>query len=160
MFNAATLTHRSRLLNAGFICMIALGMGFAARAAVLKTWGSQYGFTNSELGVITGFGLTGFGLTVMFFSVLVERLGYGPTVAMTFGFHLLSGVISLFATPVFHWTTASFMPRRTRPRAGRLLLRSSPDSANRRQSHLGGRGSCRADACPQTAARQEPRPPV
>lgn len=103
MLNAATLTHRSRLFYAGFICMIALGMGFAARAAVLGTWGSQYGFTKSELGIITGFGLTGFGLTVMFFSALVEGLGYGPTVAMTFGFHLLSGLILLFATPLFHW---------------------------------------------------------
>lgn len=97
-----TMPNSSRLFSAGFICMIALGMGFAARAAVLGTWGSEYGFTKSELGVITGFGLTGFGLTVMFFSVLVERFGYGPTVWMTFGFHVLSGVITLFATPVFH----------------------------------------------------------
>lgn len=97
-----TTSNSSLLFAAGFICMIALGMGFAARAAVLGTWGSEYGFTRSELGVITGFGLTGFGLTVMLFSVLVERLGYGPTVWMTFGFHLLSGVITLFATPVFH----------------------------------------------------------
>lgn len=95
-------TSSSRLFSAGFICMIALGMGFAARAHVLGTWGKDYGFTKSELGVITGFGLTGFGLTVMFFSLLVERLGYGPTVWMTFGFHLLSGLITLFATPVFH----------------------------------------------------------
>lgn len=102
MSQTRSVTDSRRLFLAGFICMIALGMGFAARAAVLGRWGSDYGFTRYELGVITGFGLTGFGLTVMFFSVLVERWGYGPTLAMTFGFHLLSGLVTLLAAPMFH----------------------------------------------------------
>ena len=41
--------------------MIAIGMGFSARGAILKTWGAEFGFTQSELGVLTGSGLVGFG---------------------------------------------------------------------------------------------------
>ena len=54
------------------------------------------------MAIITGFGLTGFGMTVMLFSVLVERWGYKVMLAATFAFHLLSGAITLLATPLFH----------------------------------------------------------
>jgi MFS family permease len=90
-----------RLFLASFLAMIAIGMGFSARGAILGTWGAEFGFTRAELGVITGFGLTGFAMTVMFFSVLVEQRGYRFMLAVTFGFHLLSGVITLLAAPVF-----------------------------------------------------------
>src|SRR5437870_9269792 len=94
--------NSQRLFIGSFLTLVAAGMGFSARAAVLRLWGAEYGFTKAELGVITGFGLTGFGLTVMFFSVLVERWGYRVMIAMTFMFHMLSGVITLMARPVFH----------------------------------------------------------
>src|SRR3984957_16822974 len=91
-----------RLFLASFLAMIAIGMGFSARGAILGTWGSDFGFTKSELGVLTGSGLVGFGLTVMLFSVLVERLGYKVMLAATFAFHFLSGAITLMASPIFH----------------------------------------------------------
>jgi MFS family permease len=91
-----------RLFLGSFLTLIAAGVGFSARAAVLGQWGAEYGFTKAELGVITGFGLTGFGLTVIFFSILVERWGYGFLLALTFIFHVLSAVITLLAGPVFH----------------------------------------------------------
>src|SRR6266581_5695124 len=96
------LEKNQRLFLGSFLTLVAAGVGFSARAAVLGLWGAEYGFTKAELGVITRFGLTGFGLTVIFFSVLVERWGYGFLLALTFGFHLLSGVITLLAGPVFH----------------------------------------------------------
>ena len=86
--------NSGRLFVASFLAMIAIGMGFSARGAILGTWGADFGFTKSELGIITGFGLTGFGMTVMLFSVLVERWGYKVMLFATFAFHLLSGVIT------------------------------------------------------------------
>ena len=50
--------NHSRLFLASFLAMIAIGMGFSARGAILKTWGAEFGFTRAELGVITGFGVT------------------------------------------------------------------------------------------------------
>src|SRR5437588_11263464 len=47
-----------RLFLGSFLTLVAAGMGFSARAAVLGSWGAEYGFTQAELGVITGFGLT------------------------------------------------------------------------------------------------------
>jgi MFS family permease len=91
-----------RLFLASFLAMIAVGMGFSGRAVVLDQWGAQFSFTKAELGVITGFGLTGCGMTLLLFSVLVERWGYGVMLAMTFAFHMLSGVVTLLAGPAFH----------------------------------------------------------
>jgi fucose permease len=98
----APAPNRQRLFLASFLLLIASGMGFSARAAVLGIWGAQFGFTKADLGVITGFGLTGFGLTVILFSLLVERWGYGVLLTLTFACHILSAAVSLMAAPVFH----------------------------------------------------------
>jgi MFS family permease len=100
-YTSATENSR-RLFLGSFLTLIAAGMGFSARAAILGTWGAEYGFTRAELGVITGFGLTGFGLTVIFFSVLVERWGYRTMLILTFALHMLSGAVTLLTGPVFH----------------------------------------------------------
>src|ERR1017187_6805811 len=97
-----SVENSRRLFLGSFLILLATGMGFSARGTVLGTWGAEFGFTKAELGVITGFGLTGFGLTVMFFSGLVERWGYGVLLALTLAVHLLSGVVTLMAGPVFH----------------------------------------------------------
>jgi MFS family permease len=102
MLNSHAPVRSGRLFLASFLAMIAIGMGFSARGAILGTWGAEFGFTKAELGIITGFGLTGFALTVMLFSVLVERWGYRFMLAMTFAFHFLSGAITLLAVPLFH----------------------------------------------------------
>lgn len=102
MSHSNSVSNSNRLFLGSFLILVAAGMGFSARGAILGTWGAEFGFTQSELGVITGFGLTGFGLTVVFFSVLTERLGYGVLIALTFAFHALSGLVTLAAVPIFH----------------------------------------------------------
>ena len=47
-----------RLLWAGFMAILAAGVGFSIRAGILGQWAEQYGFTQTELGAITGGGLT------------------------------------------------------------------------------------------------------
>ena len=50
------------LFWASFFTLIAAGIGFSVRGAILKDWGTQFGFTQGELGTITGGGLIGFSL--------------------------------------------------------------------------------------------------
>ncbi len=51
-------------------------MGFGARGEIIGTWGSQYGFTNTELGLITGMGLVGFGGVILLASLITDYVGY------------------------------------------------------------------------------------
>ncbi len=89
------------LFWASFLTLIAAGIGFSVRAGVLGDWSSQFGFTQTELGGITGGGLVGFGLTIIFFSFFADRVGYGPLMIIAFLLHFSSAVVTLAATPVF-----------------------------------------------------------
>jgi MFS family permease len=90
------------LFWASFATLIAAGIGFSVRGAILKDWGQQFGFTQSELGTITGGGLVGFGLTIIFFSFLADKFGYGKLMLVAFLFHASSAVLTFAATPVYN----------------------------------------------------------
>ena len=89
------------LFAASFLTLIAAGIGFSVRGAILKDWGQQYGFTQSELGSITGFALAFFGPAIILFSFLADVFGYGKIMLIAFVLHLLSAVVTLAAGPVF-----------------------------------------------------------
>ncbi len=89
------------LFWASFLTLIAAGIGFSVRTAILKDWGSQFGFTQTELGTITGGGLIGFGLTIIFFSFFADRFGYGKLMLIAFLLHASSAVVTFAATPVY-----------------------------------------------------------
>ncbi len=95
------MASQRRLFLASFITLIAAGVGFAVRSGILDDWGREFGFTQTELGAITGSGLWGFGLAIVFFSLLADRVGYGPLMAVAFALHALSAVLTLGAGFVF-----------------------------------------------------------
>jgi len=90
-----------RLFLASFITLIAAGVGFSVRGGILDDWGRDFGFTQTQLGAITGSGLWGFGLAVIFFSLLADRVGYGRLMGVAFALHAISAVLTLLATFVF-----------------------------------------------------------
>lgn len=89
------------LFWASFLTLIAAGIGFSVRGAILKDWGQQFGFTQSELGTITGGGLLWFGLAIIFFSFCADLFGYGKLMLVAFVLHLSSAVVTFAAAPVF-----------------------------------------------------------
>jgi len=94
-------SNDKRLFWASFLTLIAAGVGFSVRAAILGDWSKQFGFTMSELGAITGGGLVGFGITIIVLSFFADWVGYGPLMVLAFLLHLASAVVTLAATPVF-----------------------------------------------------------
>ncbi|MGI8978349.1 MAG: MFS transporter [Pirellulaceae bacterium] len=90
-----------RLFWASFLTLIAAGIGFSVRGAILHDWSAQFGFTQGELGGITGGGLVGFGLTIIFFSFFADLVGYGRLMAIAFLLHVASVVVTLAAAPVY-----------------------------------------------------------
>ena len=93
--------NRTKLLWAGFLALIAAGMGFGVRGALLKPWSEQYGFTFTELGEITGGGLLGFGLVILIAGFLLDALGYRLLMILAVTCQIVSAVMLFFATPVF-----------------------------------------------------------
>ncbi len=94
-------SNEKTLFWASFLTLIAAGIGFSVRGFILKDWGNQFGFTQSELGGITGGGLVGFGVAIIFFSFLADRFGYGRLMLIAFLLHASSAVVTFAATPIY-----------------------------------------------------------
>jgi MFS family permease len=96
-------TNDKVLFWASFFTLIAAGIGFSVRGVSLKTdWGNQFGFTQTELGTISGGGLIGFGLAIIFFSFCADRFGYGKLMLVAFLLHASSAVVTFAATPIYN----------------------------------------------------------
>jgi len=95
-------SNRKMLLIAGFLTLIAAGIGFAVRGGILGVWSQQYGFTMTELGGITGGGLIGFGVVILFTGLLIDFIGYKPLMLIAFICHVVSAVMLFAATSVFN----------------------------------------------------------
>jgi MFS family permease len=99
--NDAIAPNAQRLLWAGFMAILAAGVGFSIRGGILGAWGAQFGFTQSDLGRITGGGLTGFGIIILLSALIADKVGYGKLMILAFVMHFLSAVVTLAATPLY-----------------------------------------------------------
>ena len=50
--NATIAPNAKRLLWAGFMAILAAGVGFAIRGGIFDNWGKEFGFTGAQLGSI------------------------------------------------------------------------------------------------------------
>jgi MFS family permease len=82
-----------RLLWAGFFAILASGIGFAIRGALIKGWGDQFQFTDVQLGRIMGAGMTGFCFGIVIGGVIADKIGYGKLVIAAFVLHIVSALV-------------------------------------------------------------------
>jgi MFS family permease len=90
--------NRKRLLWAGFVAILAAGVGFGVRGGIFGNWASDFGFSGAQLGAIGGAGFTGFCFGIMIGGVIVDKIGYGKLVFVAFLCHILSAVVTFTAT--------------------------------------------------------------
>lgn len=89
--------NAARLLWAGFVAILAAGVGFAIRGGIFDNWGAEYGFTGAQLGAIGGAGFSGFCFGIIVGGVLCDKWGYGKLVVLAFGCHVLSAFVTFAA---------------------------------------------------------------
>lgn len=87
-------TNRMRLLWAGFMAILAAGVGFGIRGGIFDNWGTEFGFSGAQLGAIGGAGFTGFCFGIIIGGFVADKLGYGKLVAVAFALHVLSAVVT------------------------------------------------------------------
>ena len=96
--NEGIAPNAQRLLWAGFLAILAAGIGFGIRGGILFNWAADFGFTGAQLGAIGGAGFTGFCFGIIIGGVVVDKVGYGKLVVAAFLFHVLSAFITFAAT--------------------------------------------------------------
>jgi MFS family permease len=102
----AIAPNAQRLLWAGFLAILAAGIGFGIRGGILATWAADFGFTGAQLGAIGGAGFTGFCFGIIIGGLVVDKIGYGKLIVAAFLFHMLSAFITFAATKGQAQTTA------------------------------------------------------
>ena len=104
--NEAIAPNAKRLLIAGFMAILAAGMGFAIRGAIFNDWVQAFNFTGLEIGLVNGAGFTGFCFGIIIGGVIADKIGYGKLVAAAFIFHVVSALVAFGAMPGMSTQTA------------------------------------------------------
>lgn len=89
--------HRRRLFLGCFVALIATAFGFIIRALILEDWRIEFNLSQEKIGTIGGAGLYPFAITIILFSLIVDRVGYGNTMVFAFICHAVSAVITFLA---------------------------------------------------------------
>ncbi len=95
---SAVVPNASRLLWAGFMAILAAGVGFALRNGILDNWGKEFNFTATQLGAIGGAGFSGFCFGIILGGVVVDKIGYGKLVMVALLGHILSAFVTFCAS--------------------------------------------------------------
>jgi MFS family permease len=80
-----------------FIALIATAFGFIVRAQIIGDWGVEFGLSETQKGEIFGAGLYPFAISIVLFSLIIDKIGYKA--AMIFGFvcHVVATLITISA---------------------------------------------------------------
>ena len=89
---------QNRLFIACIISLVTTSFGFIIRAFLLTEWGKEFNLSESQLGSIQGVGLYPFALSIILFSLVIDKLGYGRTMALAWICHMASAIITITAT--------------------------------------------------------------
>lgn len=94
----SAFVHRKRLFWGCFIALIATSFGFVIRALIINDWGAEFNLTETQKGELLGVGLWPFAISIIVFSLIIDRIGYRN--AMIFGLvcHVVSAVVTIFAS--------------------------------------------------------------
>lgn len=87
-----------RLLFIGcFLALIATAFGFVVRTMLIDEWGVQFALTDTQKGEIFGVGLWPFAISIVLFSLVIDRIGYGRAMVFAFVCHVVSAVLTITA---------------------------------------------------------------
>ena len=109
--HAATATNKAdkALFWACFMSLIATAFGFVVRGMIIKDLGAQFDLSPTQQGEIIGAGLWPFAISIVLFSLIVDKIGYGRAMAFAFVCHVLSCVLTIFARGYWSLYVATFI---------------------------------------------------
>jgi MFS family permease len=86
-----------KLFLACFVALVTTSFGFILRALTLPQWGSEFNLTNTQIGEIAGVGLWPFAISIVLFSLIIDKVGYKNAMIFAFICHIASAVLTFFA---------------------------------------------------------------
>jgi MFS family permease len=110
MSTAEAPTRSDRLLFIGcFLALIATAFGFVVRTMLIDEWGVQFALTDTQKGEIFGVGLWPFAISIVLFSLVIDRIGYGRAMVFAFICHVTSAILTITAKGYWGLWTGTFI---------------------------------------------------
>lgn len=96
-----------KLFWACFIALVATSFVFGVRANTIGELQDSFNLSESQKGAINGAGMWPFALSIIFFSFIIDRIGYKTVALFAIVCHLVSLVLTLRASGFqdFYWST-------------------------------------------------------
>ncbi len=90
-----------------FTALIATAFGFIVRAIIIEEWGREFGLSKTQQGEIFGVGLWPFAVSIVLFSLVIDKIGYGKAMVFAFICHTSSIILTIFAKGYdsLYWAT-------------------------------------------------------
>jgi DHA2 family metal-tetracycline-proton antiporter-like MFS transporter len=96
-----------KLFWACFIALVATSFVFGVRANTIGELQGSFNLSEAEKGAINGAGMWPFGLSIIFFSLIVDKIGYKTVAFFAAACHVVALVLTLRASGYndFYWST-------------------------------------------------------
>ena len=93
-----TEADKQKLFWASFLALTAAGVGFVFRVMITNMWADNFQITLEEVGSLTGAALWPIAVTMIIFSLLVDKIGYKASMFFAFVLQAASVVLTIIAT--------------------------------------------------------------
>jgi MFS family permease len=87
------------LFWACFMSIVATAFGFVVRGQIIDDWGREFNLNQTQKGQIFGVGLWPFAISIVLFSLIIDRIGYGKAMVFAFVCHVSSAILTIL-TPM------------------------------------------------------------
>jgi MFS family permease len=100
--NEKAQAHRKLLFVACFVALVATAFAFLIRSFILDDLRLVFNLTETQKGEINGAGFWPFAISIVVFSLIIDRIGYGKAMIFAFACHVGSVVLMFMAKG--YWT--------------------------------------------------------
>ena len=90
-------SHNSRLFWGCFLALITTAFGFISRLFLLGEWGAEFGLDPAEVGELAGIGIWPFAVSIIAFSLFIDKIGYKTAMVCSFGGYIIWSIMGVSA---------------------------------------------------------------
>lgn len=94
--------HSQKLFWGCFIALIATAFGFIARMFLINTWAGEFDLDPAQAGRLAGIGIWPFAVSIIGFSLLIDKIGYKTAMIIAFLGHSIWAVMGISAYFISH----------------------------------------------------------
>ena len=89
--------HSPALFWGCFIALITTGFAFVGRLELLGVWGKEFNLDKQQLGILAGIGIWPFAVSIILFSLFIDKVGYKAAMLFACASHLIWAVLGVSA---------------------------------------------------------------